>query len=455
MPGAGFVTFDLRYRLSPAGPWTTLSGLPVVDTMGLHTFPAGTFSVGNTYDMAARVTDTDGDVGDWGTITFMAVEPPAAPVILEPDFGDEVTSSPVTIDWTVPLPNTQDAYHLILVGEDGHVIYDEVVASSTSLAAIDWTGLASQQVSATLYYTDPAVGDDIWSGAAVVIFTVNIDPPGAPIVTGQVDNTLGKVDFEIQCVDTPFPTVTIDVFRTDVTHNEEEILVASGLIPDATTRRVSWTDYTPANRTLYRYRFKANSAAGGFAFDAGVGGGGPTAHTVTIRPSPGGSIIHSGGGGVTASIVGTSPLSDDTDATYVRFHDVESGARDLINLPIPATPVFTAAQVTSIELHIRAQTTDSVGGTAKVEVDLSTGTGGTGFAGSFGPAPADVVTITRDGTIADLVVVLTPESETGITLEQTAQMLVDGGFMQIYPTDLNLGWEVTVYEVSIVVGYLA
>lgn len=51
-----------------------------------------------------------------------------------------------------------------------------------------------------------------------------------------------------------------DVYRQDITHEGEEIRVATRLPSDA-----EWTDYTPATDTQYAYRVRAFSSTGGYA----------------------------------------------------------------------------------------------------------------------------------------------------------------------------------------------
>lgn len=183
----------------------------------------------------------------------------------------------------------------------------------------------------------------------------------------------------------------------------------------------------------------------------------PTSHQVSIFPSTGVTMTHSGGGSSTGSSVGTEPLSDEDDGTYIRFTCTTFGERDLFSLPLPATAgVFTAAEVTAIELHLRAGTADSAGGVAPIAIDISMAANGDGYAGSFGVTPSDYAEVPRDGTTTDLVVPLIPESEFGFTVAQAAQQLIDGGYIQFYPgSPGDTGWEVTIYRAEIVVTYLS
>lgn len=258
-----FSSWELRYRVSPAGAWTTISDLPVGSSgvVGDYTIPGGTLALGNTYDIEARVIDIQGDWSDWSSIQITVVAPPPPPVITAPVSPENSASFDVT--WTQASGDTQSNYQVQFLNPSGTIVYDSgVVASTVQSHHVDWA-LASDFYTLQVRYT--TVDPDLWSDWTSEPMEVNIDPPGVPLVTGMVDNTRGSVMFTITAVDVPFPTTTLDVYRTDLTHDEDEIRVVSGLVPDPGTRVVEWTDYTPANQTHYRYRVRANSAAGGFA----------------------------------------------------------------------------------------------------------------------------------------------------------------------------------------------
>lgn len=260
--GVGFPTFDLRYRISPAGGWTTLTGLIPNGTTGSHTIAAGTFVDGNDYDIEARVTDSSSDTSDWSSITVSAVTPPPAPVITGP--ASTVSTSTFNVTWTQSSGDTQGTYEVTFLDSDDVEIYSSgVVTSAVQSHSVTWTEPSQDGMTLRVRYT--TLDPDIWSGYGTQAQAVNINPPGTPDVVASTDSSNGSITLTITTSDTPNATATVDILRGDVTHSGEEIRVAAGLVPVA--NEVIWTDYTPADRTVYRYRVKANSAGGGFAYD--------------------------------------------------------------------------------------------------------------------------------------------------------------------------------------------
>lgn len=117
------------------------------------------------------------------------------------------------------------------------------------------------QLVALAYSTVASLGQ--FSDPSSLAYFGNLDPPGTPTLDVTSDDDTGSNLLAITTSDTPNVTVSVDIYRADVTNAGPTLRIATGVPPNT-----NYTDYTPATNVEYAYRVRALSAAGGFA-DAG------------------------------------------------------------------------------------------------------------------------------------------------------------------------------------------
>lgn len=210
---------SLQYRIVGAGAWTDLLLIASSYTTGSYTAAAGTFVAGNTYEW--RVAASDGTVtGPYSASSqFTASAPPAAPVITAPI--SQVTANPATVQWTTP--GAQVAYQIRFVGDDGSgnavttTIYSDtgqVNAAGQSVAV----GLGTALNGGTLHIqVRHQQNPGLWSPwADSGAETINVGQPGVPTLAFASSAASGSITVTVTNPAGPNPTVSQDLYRTDV-----------------------------------------------------------------------------------------------------------------------------------------------------------------------------------------------------------------------------------------------
>lgn len=141
---------DMDYSSDGGTTWNSL----IAGTGGsAHAFSVapGTFTAGNAYKIRLRAYDHDGDVSAYSTISFSAAALSAAPTIVEPTAGEDVSDDPFTAQW-IPDPSSPDLLiRLTVMDDSGNIEYQEdfddgrtnLCGNPTFDANVDgWTELA-------------------------------------------------------------------------------------------------------------------------------------------------------------------------------------------------------------------------------------------------------------------------------------------------------------------------
>jgi len=256
----------VQYR-AVGDSFTTVPGA-VDGPAGAWTFPT-VLVAGTVYEWQVRTYDQAGAVSPWSASSFFTPRtPPAAPIIVTPPAGSAVTTDPVTYQWTPS--GTQSGYELVLCADvagtaDLSTIYlDQTVPGSSTSTAV---GLQANGVAqATTFhvrvrtYTYAGVWSP-WTDWGVQL--LNLSPPGVP--TMHLIPDIGDASIHVQITNPtgPNPTVSVDLYRTDLTEGSTEIRIQAALAPSTTV-----TDWTPAAGHEYRYRAVGTSPSGGIATSA-------------------------------------------------------------------------------------------------------------------------------------------------------------------------------------------
>ena len=410
--GTVFSTFDIRWRTSPSGINTTVSGIAVSGSTGSYTIPAGEFTGGIDYDIEARVTDSEGDTSDWSTITVSAVSPPDTPFIIDPS-TTLIDASPFDVTWSQTSGDTQGAYEVLFVDSDGGVVYTSgIVTSATQSHTVNWTAGGQTGMTLKVRYST-ATAPDIFSMFATQDADVNIDPPGVPTVTVEIDEEHGWAVFTFVPDDTVNETATFDVYRQDLTHGTPEIRVATGIVPDGPST-------TPPTTTILRP----------------VGAVTITDHLPNLSPTGGSEAAGVG-------VFGASPQwSDDSDSTYARVRSAVGTGVDYAVAALNDLSTVDPADITSATLSIRVSgpsdtTSDTNFRIGRTGAEYDTGLVGDADPADLGPLPAANVPTTFSGVPLDF-------------SDPIADVLVQEGLaVYVWPTPNTS--DIEVYEVAITV----
>lgn len=135
----------------------------------------------------------------------------------------------------------------------------QLVVANVLTYSLTWP-LPSQPITLSVRYADLAdIGIYTVPGTSNPI--VNLNPPDAPTVVLSIDNDTGAATLDITNTSGGgFPTVSNDVYRTDLTNSTPEVRIGTNIAPSGT-----FIDYTPGTQVVYAYRVRAYSAVGGFA----------------------------------------------------------------------------------------------------------------------------------------------------------------------------------------------
>lgn len=208
---------SVQYRVLGAGSWTDLQLISTPSTVQTATIPAGMLTAGNTYEW--RVATSDGTAtGPYSTSAqFTAANPPAAPTITAPI--SQLSANPAAVNWTTP--GAQVAYQVRFVADNGSgtantaVVYSDTggVSSSSHTASV---GLGTAINGGSLHVqVRHQQNPGLWSAwADSGVETINVGQPGVP--TLALTGVGGAITVAITNPSTPNPTVSNDLYRTDV-----------------------------------------------------------------------------------------------------------------------------------------------------------------------------------------------------------------------------------------------
>ena len=174
-------------------------------------------------------------------------------------------ADPATYQWTPS--GAQSGYELVLCADNAGtadlatVYLDQTVpgAGTSTSVALQANGVAQ----ATTFhvrvrtYTYSGVWSP-WTDWGVQL--LNLSPPGVPTLLLIPDAGDASIHVQITNPAGPNPTVSVDLYRTDLTAGEAEMRIQAALTPGSTV-----TDPTPASGHEYRYRAVATSPSGGIA----------------------------------------------------------------------------------------------------------------------------------------------------------------------------------------------
>lgn len=256
--------YDLRYRLTSSGTWTTVSG---TSPNSYHDFAAGTFTAGD-YEWQVRTYDAVGEVGPYTSSAFFtAASPPSVPSITDPVAGQTVGSETYTVVWSAP---SQTSYQVRTVADDGLGAPDTATVYSDTGEVVSTSArsrtLTFDTNGRTEHIQVRVKSGGLWSAWASVDVDVSYTVPATPTVA--VDDTTVDGAILVQASHpTPSgaePTVTsVDVYRRVTTTGGDGIRIAAGLTPTEL-----YTDWAPASGVDYGYRVKAHGDNGTTAWSA-------------------------------------------------------------------------------------------------------------------------------------------------------------------------------------------
>lgn len=116
-PGDTQSSASLRYRVPGAGLWTTLTD--VAGSAMLYMMPASALTEWDITEWQVSTKDSGGLWSPWSASRFVnTISAPPAPTITAPAHLSTVTSSPMTVTWTLPVGYTQDAWQVFLTDDE-------------------------------------------------------------------------------------------------------------------------------------------------------------------------------------------------------------------------------------------------------------------------------------------------------------------------------------------------
>lgn len=259
-PGDVQSSADVQYRAA-GDSFTVVTAAAASD--GTYTLP-GPLLADTVYEWQVRTYDQSGAVSPWASSSFFTPRvPPSAPVAVSPPAGSAITADPAVYQWGPS--GAQSAYELVLCADnagspDLTTVYSDAVVSSAAVSAtVGFQGSGVTQGSVVHVRVRTYTYPGVWSpwldwGAQ----TLNLNPPGQPKLRLIPDVSAAAIIVMVDNSDTPFPTMSTDLYRTDMTESGPEIRIQAGMDSDTTI-----TDWTPASGHEYRYRAQAYSASGG------------------------------------------------------------------------------------------------------------------------------------------------------------------------------------------------
>lgn len=235
-----------------------LDGSPIYDTGWVsspnssHTLPSGTLQNGRSYQWRVRTKDQSGAESPWSDFAVVQTGPKPQATILHPTAGATVSTSEVTVEWSVA---NQSAATVRLYDGAGQTVLQEHEVTTPSARAKTITGLennTSYQVSVQPVSSIGVVGDEVFSGP----FSVQYTPPPKP--TASAAEQAGFIRVTIT---NPAPTGDEpEVMHNDIYRREPGqgwVRIATGIAPDGT-----YDDYAVGSGVVYEYRARAVGANG-------------------------------------------------------------------------------------------------------------------------------------------------------------------------------------------------
>lgn len=257
--------FDIQYSSNAGSTWTVIT--EPGNTSDVYTFAAGFFTAGTNYLVQVRVYDLEAVPSAWSSsVAFEMVALTAAPTITAPTANQVITASPFNVAWTIPA-GTQTDYQVQISDSEGHLLLDSgdvASAAKTYSASLSFSFVSGTELIISVRYKI-STGGGVWSSITKVIAIPNLSPPATPTVIIGTDDISGVIALNINNPSTPNATVSMDIYRTDLTNDTPEMRVATGVSPSVGSGTVTWIDYTPGSGIFYQYRVRAYSALGGVA----------------------------------------------------------------------------------------------------------------------------------------------------------------------------------------------
>jgi hypothetical protein len=184
--------YTLRYKLTSAGSWTTLS--EVISPSSSHTFAASTFAAG-TYEWQVKTKDALGSEGPYSaSSTFTAAATADVPVITAPSVDEVITAATYSVTWTHP---DQDKYQVRTVADDGAGAPDTGTVYQDSTATTDTSAraytIAFDTNGRTEHVQVRVETDASWSSWSSVKVSTNYAPPPTATVTLTADSSNGRI----------------------------------------------------------------------------------------------------------------------------------------------------------------------------------------------------------------------------------------------------------------------
>jgi len=251
----GDIQAEYYFQFKKAGGvW--LSTGQVSTALRSYTLPADSWEEPFLYEWQVQTVDSGGMASPYSASRFVnTIATIPAPTITAPAAAAVISTTPVTVEWTVAAELTQDAYRVMAVSPTGTVYYDsgvvEMSAARSALVPLPMGLNNPVDLDVRLRYNDH------WSGEPAGITVTNgILPPEIPLlVLAQVE---GKPEVVVSVTNPAASDANHLATDTwDLTRNG--VPIARGLAPNA-----SFTD-SKVGAGEVDYRAVARTAGGGTA----------------------------------------------------------------------------------------------------------------------------------------------------------------------------------------------
>lgn len=267
-PGDTQSSADFQWRVG-TGAWTVSTAVATTAsswTTGANAWVGG---VNQVIEWQVRTTDNGGLVGPWSASSYFTPRTaPAAPTITP---APTINSNTPSLRFTFPTAGVTYEARVVndVAGAAGATVYAYVAANGMYVSATGYTAVMPSYayVNATSYHLQVRYQQyaGVWSPwADSGAIAANINAPLAPTLTLAASNATASITLTITNPGSdPYTPSYNDIYRTNLDDGSAEIRIARNVALNAT-----YTDWTPASLTNYRYRVVAVTAAGAFSSSA-------------------------------------------------------------------------------------------------------------------------------------------------------------------------------------------
>lgn len=180
--------FNIKWSTNNGSTWTEVDGTVTASTS--YTWPANTFSDGQTVQWMVQTYDTNGLNSPWSAqAQFIAGTVPGTPTITSPAINATVATANPTIQWS---SSGQTDYQLQVQDMSNNVLWDSGDVVSTNVAA---TLAGYSLANSTSYQLALRVknSEGLWSTWTKNTINVSYTPPATATTTATADNANARI----------------------------------------------------------------------------------------------------------------------------------------------------------------------------------------------------------------------------------------------------------------------